>query len=117
LIACLDILEKFEHNGIALKTALFPLKDDKYSWDLEWAHGAEWVIREAARRGIYVQVNIFDTWSRERGTSTYALDGAKHVYSDYRKIYPSNAPSISNSFINRRQSQTIPGNPRPCLML
>jgi hypothetical protein len=76
----LDILEKFEHNGILLKTALFPLEDDKYSWDLEWAHCAEFVIREAAKRGIYVQVNIFDTWSRERGEMTYTTDGAKHVF-------------------------------------
>lgn len=64
----LDTLQKFKHNGILLKTALFPLNDDGISWDLNWIHRAEWVIEQALQRNIYVHLNLFDTWGREKGS-------------------------------------------------
>jgi Domain of unknown function (DUF5060)/Cellulase (glycosyl hydrolase family 5) len=60
----LDLLEEYRHNGILLKIALFPLENDQLSWDLDWIRRAEWIVREAGERGIYVQINLFDTWSR-----------------------------------------------------
>jgi hypothetical protein len=76
----LDLLHRYGHNGLLLKTALFPLADDKVSWDLPWARCAEWIVREAGRRGIYVQVNFFDTWSRARHRRTHVTDGSAHVF-------------------------------------
>jgi len=64
IIAYLDLLKKYGHNGILLKTALFPLNNDRLSWDLEWIRRGEWLVKAAGERGIYVQVNLFDTWSR-----------------------------------------------------
>lgn len=64
----LDILQKFQHNGILLETSLFPLDDDGISWDLNWIHRAEWIIEQALQRNIYVQLNLFNTWSREKGS-------------------------------------------------
>jgi hypothetical protein len=76
----LDKLEEYEHNGLLLKIALFPLEDDKYSWDLEWLHRAEWLVEEMGQRGIYVHINIFDTWSRERGKIVSNINGDKQVF-------------------------------------
>jgi len=66
LIQYLELLKKYKHNGILLKTALYPLEKDNISWDLEWIHRAEWLVRESLNRGINVQINIFDTWSRDK---------------------------------------------------
>ena len=66
LIQYLELLKLYKHNGILLKTALYPLEKDSISWDLEWIHRAEWLVRESLKRGINVQVNIFDTWSRDK---------------------------------------------------
>ncbi len=62
----LDQLYQFRHNGILLKIALYPLENDGVSWDLDWIQRAEWLVHEALKRGIYVQVNLFDTWSRNK---------------------------------------------------
>ena len=66
LLDYLDLLKKYKHNGILLKIALYPLEDDRLSWDLGWIQRGEWLVEEALKRGIYVQVNMFDTWSRDR---------------------------------------------------
>ena len=79
-ISHLDKLEEYEHNGLLLKIALFPLKDDKYTWSLEWLHRAEWLVKEMGKRGIYVHINIFDTWSRERGKLSFNIRGDKQVF-------------------------------------
>ncbi|NOY83680.1 MAG: DUF5060 domain-containing protein [Nitrospirae bacterium] len=62
----LDLLLEYKHNGILLKIALYPLEKDGLSWDLEWIRRGEWLVKAAADRGIYVQVNFFDTWSRNK---------------------------------------------------
>ena len=67
-IKYLNLLTQYKHNGILLKTALYPLEKDNLSWDLKWIHRAEWLIKECIKRGINVQVNIFDTWSRDKDT-------------------------------------------------
>ncbi len=67
LLAYLDALEEYRHNGLLLKIGLFPLEDDGLTWDLGWIQRGEWLVREAARRGIYVHVNLFDTWARRKG--------------------------------------------------
>lgn len=76
----LNLLERFRHNGTLLKMALFPLEDDGVTWDLSWIRRGEWIVREAGRRGIYVHVNMFDTWSRERGSPfTFDTHRSEHV--------------------------------------
>ncbi len=67
LLAYLDAAAARKHNGLLLKMALFPLEDDRFSWDLAWIHRGEWLVREMAKRGIYCQINFFDTWSRALG--------------------------------------------------
>jgi len=65
-LAYLDVLLGNKHNAILIKIAQFPLLDDGLSWDLEWLQRADWMVREALERGIYVQINVFDTWSRDQ---------------------------------------------------
>ena len=66
LTSYLDICRQNRHNGLLIKTSLYPLENDKFSWDLSWIRRGEWLVREMAQRGIYCQVNFFDTWSRDR---------------------------------------------------
>ncbi len=81
IVRQLDLLKGFGHNGILLKMALFPLEDDRVSWDLEWIRRAEWVVRRAGERGIYCHINMFDTWSRKRGAPfVRETDGRKQVF-------------------------------------
>lgn len=67
MLAYLDALASTGHNGILIKVALFPLENDRVSWDLGWIQRGEWLVREAGKRGIYVQINFFDTWARAAG--------------------------------------------------
>ena len=66
LIDYLDQLVHYKHNGILLKIAQYPLESDRISWDLDWIRRGEWLVNEALKRGIYVQINLFDTWSRDQ---------------------------------------------------
>lgn len=77
----LDTVEQYRHNGLLLKHALFPLENDRISWDLKWIHRGEWLVKQMAERGIYCQINFFDTWSRDRETSLGTnTDGNKQVF-------------------------------------
>jgi len=79
IIAWLDTLEEYGHNGFLMKTALYPLMDDKFTWNLAMMRDADTILKEALARGIYVQVNCFDTWARTvRGTDEE--DGRNHVF-------------------------------------
>lgn len=66
IIDYLDLMVKYKHNGLLLKIAQYPLESDRLSWDLEWIRRGEWIVVEALKRGIYVQINLFDTWSRDQ---------------------------------------------------
>jgi hypothetical protein len=79
-ITLLDTLKKHKHNGLLIKISLFPLRDDKYTWNLKWIHRAEWLVREMQARGIYAQINFFDTWSREKNSLNSNIDGKKQVF-------------------------------------
>ncbi|MCD4737205.1 MAG: DUF5060 domain-containing protein, partial [Bacteroidales bacterium] len=79
-ITLLDTLEKYQHNGLLIKISLFPLKDDKYTWNLQWIHRFEWLVREMQARGIYAQINFFDTWSREKNSLNTNTDGKQQVF-------------------------------------
>ena len=63
-LSYLATLITHKHNSFLVKLAQFPLMSDGFSWDLEWIARGDWMIREALSRGLYVQINIFDTWSR-----------------------------------------------------
>lgn len=79
-ITLLDTLEKYKHNGLLIKISLFPLKDDKYTWNLKWIHRAEWLVGEMQARGIYAQINFFDTWSREKNSLDCNTDGKQQIF-------------------------------------
>jgi len=79
-ITLLDTLEKYKHNGLLIKIALFPLKEDKYTWNLKWINRAEWLVREMQIRGIYAQINFFDTWSREKNSLKFNINGKRQVF-------------------------------------
>jgi len=81
LIDYLDLLVKYEHNGLLLKIAQFPLENDRMSWDLQWIQRGEWVVEQALKRGIYVQINMFDTWSRDKHKYfENKMPGADHLF-------------------------------------
>ena len=99
LIDYLDILEREKHNGLLLKIAMFPLENDGISWDLDWIRRAEWLVEEAAARGIYVQINFFDTWSRDRSkVFQNTTDAKKHVLNAWNpdSWFSSEIPQIKN---------------------
>ena len=68
ILSYLNTAEQYGINTLLMKTSLFPLEDDGWSWDLDWVRRGEWLVREMAKRGIYCQVSCFDTWSRAKGT-------------------------------------------------
>jgi len=75
-----DILYKYRHNGLLLKVALYPLEDDGIVWDTTWINRADWLIREMGKRGIYCQINFWDTWGRAKGeVFTENTQGEKQV--------------------------------------
>lgn len=77
----LDYLVETKHNSYLHKIALFPLMDDGISWDLPWLQRIEWGIREALARGLYVQLNLFDTWARDsRYKVISSTSAAKQVF-------------------------------------
>jgi len=80
-ISYLDDMETYKHNGLLAKTSLFPLENDKLSWDLTWIRRLDWLVQEMGKRGIYCQVNLFSTWSRIPG-SWFGCDtnGSNHVF-------------------------------------
>ncbi|HRV95065.1 MAG TPA: DUF5060 domain-containing protein, partial [Anaerolineae bacterium] len=79
LIDYLDSLEQYNHNGLLIKFGFYPLENNTYSWDLFWLHKKEWFIQEMAARGIYAQINIFDTWSRTPPGWSVDTDGDEQV--------------------------------------
>jgi len=86
LLDYLDLLHRYKHNGLLLKIALYPLEQDLISWDLEWIQRGEWLVREAQKRGIYVQINMFDTWSRKKNVwFSYATDGEEQPFDVWRR--------------------------------
>lgn len=81
----MDLLVETDHNGFLLKIAQFPLQSDGYTWDLLWINRAEWVVREALSRGLYVQINLLDTWSRDhRYKVLNNTDGDKQVMNPWQ---------------------------------
>ncbi len=77
----LNTCENYKHNGLLIKTSLYPIENDKFSWDLTWIHRGEWMIKEMAERGIYCQVNFFDTWSRDKDKwFSYNTNGPSQVF-------------------------------------
>ncbi len=76
----LDTMGDAGLNGLLLKVGMYPLEDDGVTWDLEWIGRADAWIAEMNRRGIYCQVNLFDPWSRPRGSwFDYTTDSTRHV--------------------------------------
>ena len=81
LIDYLDLLVEYKHNGILLKIGQYPLQKDRLSWDLEWIQRGEWLVNEALKRGIYVQINLFDTWSRDQDNFfSYNMQGSGQAF-------------------------------------
>lgn len=82
----LDVLKSTGHNGILVKTQLHPLgiedTEEKIRWDVDWIGRADWLVRKAAERGIYVQINLFDVWSRDKDTwfENAPGDTTQHVF-------------------------------------
>ncbi len=76
----IDLMQKNGHNGTLLKIGLFPLEDDKISWDLAWIRRAERWVMAMQRRNIYCQINFFDPWSRTKGSwFDYSEDPTEHL--------------------------------------
>ncbi len=80
-MACSDTCERHRHNGLLLKVALFPLEQDGISRGLAWIRRGEAWIMEMAKRGIYCQINLFDTWSRGRAAwFSHTTRGSARVF-------------------------------------
>lgn len=132
----LDILEGYGHNGILIKTAFYPLEDDKFTWDIEWMSRGEWLVSQMADRGIYAQINVFDTWARGRGGPYDDTSGSGQVfnvwangdeaakenyikyliarYAGFPNVYwelgneMEHSPNSGSAFVNQANSKYIP---------
>jgi hypothetical protein len=80
LLAFLDDMADEGLNGLLLKVGLYPLEDDGITWDLDWIRRADTWIAAMNERGIYCQINLFDPWSRQRGSAFgFTPDSTHHV--------------------------------------
>jgi hypothetical protein len=80
LFAFLDKMAEEGLNGLLLKVGLYPLEDDGITWDLEWIRRADDWIAAMNERGIYCQINLFDPWSRQVGsTFGFSANSKYHV--------------------------------------
>jgi hypothetical protein len=79
ILSYLDIMQSYRHNATLLKICFYPLSDDGFSWNLDHIHRGEWLIQQMAARGIYCQINLFDTWGRQKGAFMGATKGHKQV--------------------------------------
>ena len=80
ITAYLNTLKKYRHNSSLMKISYYPLENDKLSWNLDWIHRAEWLVKEMGKRGIYCQINFFCTWGRHKDFYfKYSNKGEKQV--------------------------------------
>ncbi len=80
MLVFLDKMAELGLNGLLLKVGLYPLEDDGITWDLDWIRRADAWIAAMNERGIYCQINLFDPWSRQRGSAFgFTPDSAHHV--------------------------------------
>ncbi len=78
--AYLDLLKAHSHNGALLQIGYYPLEDDGISWDLDWVRRADRWIESMRERNVYCQINLFDPWSRRKGSwFEHAEDPTEHV--------------------------------------
>jgi len=107
-LSYLDDLQSYGHNGILIVTALYPIENDKLSWDPTWIQRAEWLVREAGERGVYCHISFFNTWSRDKSTwFSYSTSGSKHPFNvwsagddDAKKTYIRNVIARFSGFSN-----------------
>ncbi len=128
LLDYLDLLVKYKHNGILLKIAQYPLQNDRLSWDLEWIQRGEWLVREALKRGIYVQINMFDTWSRDKNKYfENNMQGANQLFDvwndgddkfkqNYLRYIISRFASFANVYWELGNEMDHPPNCGPCFV-
>jgi hypothetical protein len=79
-IAYIDTCEKYRHNGGYISIGLWPLNDDKVTFNVEWMQRHDWWMKECLDRGIYIHVSLFNTWARARGTYTTTTSGPSQVF-------------------------------------
>ncbi len=85
LISYFDTLYRYKHNGLLLKVGLYPLEDDGITWDTLWLNRADRLIKEMGKRGIYCQVNIWETWGRGKDSVfTENMLGDKQVLNAWK---------------------------------
>ena len=71
----LDYVKKLNTIYLLLKIALFPLKDDGITWDIDFIKNAEWMVQEMGKRGNLCSIKFFDTWARKKGKLAQTTKG------------------------------------------
>ena len=60
----MDRYQQTNHNGSYISSLDRLVNNDRESYDLGWAKRIDFAVEEAASRGIYTFLGIFNTWSR-----------------------------------------------------
>jgi hypothetical protein len=77
ILRFLDYMKSNRLNCILFKGNMWLVNDNrtKNQRNVDIMH---WLIKESEKRGIYVILNLFDVWSRGKGTNKYNTNPATH---------------------------------------
>jgi hypothetical protein len=64
----MDRLAETNHNGNFFTVMERLMNNDRASFNLAWARRIDWALEVAGDRGIYIFLNIFNTWGRTAHT-------------------------------------------------
>lgn len=69
----LDRLEATDHNGLFISGMDRTMNNDRQSFNLAWLKRVDSAIEAAGARGLYLFLNLFDTWGRS-AVSPYEIE-------------------------------------------
>ena len=77
IILFMDYMKATNLNCILLKANMWLVDDNRQRIDTR-VNALRWLIEEAEKRGIYIILNLFDVWSRGRGSNSSNMDSNTH---------------------------------------
>ena len=85
IIRFMDYMIEIGGNCILLKANSWMVDDSGRNFLQHRFTGLKNLVQAAEARGIYVIINLFDTWARAKGTNTYTTDNNQHPINAWNK--------------------------------
>ena len=79
----LNDMESRDHNGLKWAIGQYPVENDGITWDLNWLDRSEGFLQTMREKGIYLQVGLFGTWSRDAAGGRwfdFSVNGDDHPF-------------------------------------